>query len=779
MTRQPFSVIHRSSLGPQEAFRQAVALHQQGRLREAEPLYQFVLKAEAYHFDSLYRLGLIQLQQNRFDAAADLFRRAIKVEKRSAEAHHSLALALTGLGRPGEAIRRYEKALAIRPEFAEAHSSLGYALQTLNRLDEAIAHYQKAIAISPAFSEARKNLGSALAMLGRSEEAIAQYEKALAATPNDAFAHTSLANVLRTLGRNEEAIAQYEKALAIRSDIPETHNSLGSVLGALGRHQEAMAHCEAALAIRPDYVDARINLGDVLRALGRLEEAIAQYENALAVKPDHVEALIRRGNTQAALGRFDQASASFEQALSIAPDNDSAFRGLARCALTACDLARAAELSHEVAARAAQGKSPIQPFTFLGYCSDPSLQLACAKTYISNAIPVLPPRLWNGEIWRHEKIRVAYLAAGFHEHPTAYSTVELIELHDRSRFEVLGVSLGPDDGSDIRARLIRAFDQFHDVRSESSHHVATLLNDMQVDIVIDRSGYTLAARPEILAYRPAPIQVNYIGFPGTLGADFYDYVIADRTVLPIDQQPFYAEKIIHLPESYLVNSKRAIAMQTPSRQEAGLPGKGFVFCSFNNNYKITAPVFDIWMRLLRRVEGSVLWLYQSNAAAEANLRKEAAARGIDSARLVFATRVKLEQHLARHRLADLFLDTLPINAHTTASDALWAGLPLLTCRGECFAGRVAASLLQAAGLPELVTDSLEEYEALALRLATDTSVLHGLREKLKQNELTFPLFDTDRYRRHIEAAYTKMWELWQRGEGTRNFAVESAACNAF
>ena len=298
---------------------------------------------------------------------------------------------------------------------------------------------------------------------------------------------------------------------------------------------------------------------------------------------------------------------------------------------------------------------------------------------------------------------------------------------------------------------------------------------MQVDIVIDRSGYTLDARAELLAYRPAPIQVNYIGFPGTLGADFYDYVIADRIVLPFDQQAFYAEKIVHLPESYLVNSKRAIATQIPSRKEVGLPDEGFVFCSFNNNYKITPPVYDVWMRLLRAVEGSVLWLYQSNASAEANLRKEAAARDIDPGRLVFAGRVKLDEHLARHRLADLFLDTLPVNAHTTANDALWAGLPLVTCRGESFAGRVAASLLEAAGLRELVTNNLEDYEALALRLATDPSLLGEVRDRLKENHRTQPLFDPDRYRRHIEAAYTKMWEIWQCGDLPRSFAVEPVA----
>ena len=287
-------------------------------------------------------------------------------------------------------------------------------------------------------------------------------------------------------------------------------------------------------------------------------------------------------------------------------------------------------------------------------------------------------------------------------------------------------------------------------------------------------GYTQDARPGILAYRPAPIQASYLGFPGTTGAEFIDYIIADKTVAPFEHQPFYTEKIVHLPDCYLVNdTKRNIAEGSPSRQEAGLPEKGFVFCCFNNNWKITPDVFGVWMRLLRAVEGSVLWLLRDNEGAERNLRKEAQARGIDPLRLVFAGHLPLDDdHLARHRLADLFLDTLPYNAHTTASDALWTGLPVLTREGTAFAGRVAASLLYAVGLPELVTHGLEEYEALALKLATDPPSLRSIRRKLEVNRLTHPLFDTDRFRRHIEAAYTTMWETWQRGDPPASFAVE-------
>lgn len=755
-----------------QLLQQAVLLHDQGRLREAERLYQAVLLGDDRHFTALCRFGLLRLQQGRFGDAEQLFRRAVKVDKRSADAHQFLGSALTGLERLTEAVRSYEKAIALRPTFAEAHNNLGYALQVLGRLEEATAKYERALAIRPQYPEAHNNLGNTLHLLDRSEEAIPHYEKALEIRPDYAEACWNLGAALRAVGRFEDAILRYEKAIAIRPDYYQAYNSLGNTLRNLGRVEEAIAQYEKAAAINPTYVEARLNRCDALAALGRDEEAIAAYDNVLAIKPNDADALSKRGQALFRLGRDTDALESFDAALAADPDHDLAFDGMARCAIKTCNWSRMATLWQEVPARVAKGRL-FNAFDFLGYNSSPALQLTCAKRYIRHEIPVRLPQLWTGEIWRNRKIKIAYVSSGFHGHPTAYLTAELIEVHDRSNFEVLGISVGPDDKSAIRTRLIRAFDQFHDVRGRSDREVAALLNEMQIDIAVDRSGYTTDARPGIFAARPAPIQVNYIGFPGTLGAGFYDYILADATVLPFDQQPFYAEKIVHLPNSYLVNdTKRAIAERTPTREEAGLPTKGFVFCCFNNCYKITPPLFDVWMRLLGQVEGSVLWLLSERTTAETNLRREAAARGIDPTRLIFARRLPLEEHLARHRLADLFLDTLPYNAHTTASDALWVGLPIVTCCGQLFAGRVATSLLRAIGMPDLVTDNLEAYEQLALRIASEPSLLQELRDRLRRNRLSHPLFDIDRYRRHIEAAYVRMWEYWQCGEGPTSFTVE-------
>jgi predicted O-linked N-acetylglucosamine transferase (SPINDLY family) len=348
----------------------------------------------------------------------------------------------------------------------------------------------------------------------------------------------------------------------------------------------------------------------------------------------------------------------------------------------------------------------------------------------------------------------------------------LFEMHDKSRFETTAVSFGPDDCSDLRRRVKNSFEHFLDVRADSDQAVAELVRQREIDIAVDLKGFSQNARPGIFARRAAPVQVNYLGYPGTMGADYFDYIIADETIIPDNQRQFYSEQVVWLPDSYQANdSQRQIAAATPTREQCGLPGTGFVFCCFNNTIKIMPEMFDIWMRLLTAVDGSVLWLIDGNATASANLRREAERRGVSAARLIFAPRVALAEHLARHRNADLFLDIVPCNAHTTASDALWAGVPVLTCLGGTFAGRVAASLLKAAGLPELVATSLEQYEAMALALARDPGRLASIKEKLARNRGTCPLFNTRRFTRHIEAAYVMMWEQSQRGQRPSGFAV--------
>jgi protein O-GlcNAc transferase len=782
-------------------------LAKENRLDQAEAHYRQVLALQPGSAEAHYSLGLALLRQGKSTPATACFERALALRPAYHEAQYNLGYMLKEEGRLEEAARRYQRALALRPDFAEAHNGLGAVLVLQGRFAEATACCERALALKPDFAQAHCNLGGVFAQQGRLDQASACFERALALMPGFAEAHCNLGGVCTRQGRLDKAMACFEHALALKPEFAEALNGRGLALRDLRRPDEALAGFDQALALKPDYADALNNRGLALRDLRRPAEALASfdkalainprdagalynrgialqdlkrpaealasYDRALAIKPDDGDALFNRGIALRDLKRTAEAFASFEKALAIRPDHRYAFGAMADAALAVCDWARTAMLAGELETRIAQPGSIISPFTLLGYGTDPSLQLECARSFIADKLPAPVPPLWNGAIHHHDKVRIAYLSTDFYRHATAFLTAELFELHDRARFEVLGISFGPDDQSGMRARLVRAFDQFHDVRSRSDPDVAKLLNDLHVDIAIDLKGYTQDARSGILAHRPAPIQVSYLGYPGTMGTDFIDYVIADNTVLPLDQQPFFTEKIVHLPDCYQVNdSQREIAAGTPTRREAGLPDEGFVFCCFNNNHKITPPVFDAWMRLLGAVEGSVLWLLQDNDDARENLRKEAWARGIDPARLVFATRLEPEAYLARYRLADLFVDTLPYNAHTTASDALWAGLPLLTCRGASFAGRVATSLLHAAGLPELAARDLGEYEALALRLATDASLLRSLRHRLEQNRSSCPLFDTDRFRRHIESAYTTMWELQRRGESPRSFSVD-------
>ena len=418
------------------------------------------------------------------------------------------------------------------------------------------------------------------------------------------------------------------------------------------------------------------------------------------------------------------------------------------------------------------GEPVSAPFPLLGMASTAADQLQCAKRYMQDRLAF--PAVWRGETYRHDRIRVAYLSADLHEHPVAYLMAGLFEHHDRSRFEVTALSLGAHQDSQFRARLKASFDRFLDVHSNSNQEIADLIRRSEIDIVVDLNGFTQNGRPEILSRRPAPVQVNYLGYAGTMGVERFDYIIADATVISADNFDFYSEKVVWLPDSFMANdAARRIAERTPTRAELDLPETGTVFCCFNQMHKIDPAIFEVWMSLLRKVDDSVLWLRKADPTVTQNLSREAARHGVAPERLVFAPRVPLvADHLARHRQADLFLDTLPYNAHTTASDALWADLPVLTCLGSTFAGRVAASLLNAAGLPELITTSLDDYEALAFRLARDRSLLAAIKAKLARNRQTCLLFDTARFARHIEAAYVTMWERHVSGRPPASFAVK-------
>jgi predicted O-linked N-acetylglucosamine transferase (SPINDLY family) len=683
------------------------------------------------------------------------------------------AITLHQRGNLSEAEIIYKRVLSADLRNFEALHMLGIIHAQRNEFKAAEKLLCKALSINRNAYQCHHDYGHVLFRLGRSEEAVASYDKALSLNPSSPTAYYMKGLALSDLGNYVESLECYERATVLAPTYAEAWCNRGNVLYKLNRHDEALAAYNKSLRLRPDLVEGWTSLGSLLGVLTRFDEALAVFEKALALKPHFAEAWGRRGDVYTELKRYEEAFASYDRAFTIMPTMKYVEGGRLHAKAMMCDWSDwKAEVSRFLSAM--RKGIPSLPFQTLSIPSSPADQLECAKRFVADQGLMAHPASRKRPSYSLDRIHIAYLSADFNRSPVAHLITELFELHDRSRFEVIGISFGRDDKSDMRSRLIKSFDRFHDVKVKADGEVARLLAELQVDIAVDLMGHTQGSRPNIFAQHPAPIQVSYLGYPGTMGTSFIDYIIADKIAVPFEQQRFYSEKIVHLPDCYQVNdSQRKVAARTPTRQENGLPEDAFVFCCFNGTYKITPPVFDMWMRLLRAVKGSVLWVSGDNRSAQTNLRREAAARGIDPVRLIFIDRLpQMEDHLARHRLADLFLDTLPYNAHTTASDALRTGLPVVTCCGETFAGRVATSLLCAVGLSELVTHNLEEYEALVLKLVTDASLLQSVRRKLEQNRRSYPLFDTRQFTRHIEAAYVTMWERHQRGGVPTNFTVD-------
>lgn len=705
-------------------------------------LYGAVLRVRPDDPAALNLLGVLKLQSARGAEAAQLIGRAVAVRPDYAEAYNNLGLAQRNLGQLAEAVLSYERAIALKPDYPEALNNLATVLREQQRHGEALAACDRAIALKPDFAQIFNNRGATLNQMGRQQEALADIDRAIALAPHLATAHFNRAVVLGDLGRHEASLGSYERALALDPRDATAWNNCGFALDALHRHEEAL-HCYLrTLALAPEHIHARINQGNALHELRRTDEAIAAFDRVLDLEPDHLGAWTNKGLALASAARWDEAQEAFDRVCHLDPGYKYALGNRFNAALRAGNWQHVEAWRAQLERAVAEGLPAADPFTFLAVSDSAALQLKCARLYAQDQFPAFEP-LWNGTTYQHDKLRVAYLSADFHDHATAHLIAELIEHHDRSRFELSAWSFGPLTGDAMQQRLAAAFGEFHDVRRVADADVARRLRAGEIDIVIDLKGYTQDSRPEILAHRPAPAQVSYLGYPGTMGAGFIDFILADAKVIPPGHEACYSEKVLRLPNSYQPNTRREIADVVPSREDVGLPASGLVFCCFNNGFKITPPVFAVWMRLLRAVEGSVLWLLQDSPVVADRLRKAAQEHGIvDAHRIVFAPRALLPEHLARHHHADLFLDTFPYNAHTTASDALYAGVPLVTCTGGSFASRVASSLLSAAGLPELVTADLQAYEALALELALDPPRLQALHDHLLRSRGSSPLFDS-------------------------------------
>lgn len=707
----------------------------------------------------------------RLDEAVASYDRAVVLRPDMAEAWTNRGVAQLDLEQYGDAIASFDRAVTLRPQLAEAWHSRGQALARSGKLAAAVESYDRALAIRPDHAATWSDRGAALFGQQSSEAALASYDRATGLDPSLAEAWCNRGNVLQALAQFDAALESFDRALALQPEMAVAWHTRGQVLAQSGRPAAAVESYDRALAIRPDHAPAWSDRGAAMSDMQHLEAALACYDRAINSDPSLAEAWCNRGNVLQWLSRFDAALQSYDHALALRPDFPEAQSERIHVRYLTCDW-RERQADDAILMDLIHRDQTVAPFTLLATSATPMDRLNCARHW-SRRFPRPPAALaQHRDTPNRPRLTVGYISGDFRHHPLAYLIADVLEHHDRRRFNVVCYSLQGDDGSAIRQRIAAGCDRFVDVSGLTDPAAAETIASTETDILVDLSGHTREARPAILASRPAPVQVSYLGYIGSMGADFIDYIVADDIALPMSQQQFYDEKIVQLPVSYQPNGKsRQMSTHLYSRGECGLPQNGFVFCCFNSSYKINPEVFAIWMRLLGAMQGSVLWLVASSPPAEANLRREATSHGIDPDRLIFAPHVSYEEYLARCAVADLFLDTLPYSAGATASDMVWAGLPLLTCLGSDFAGRMAASVLTACGLTELIAGTAADYEALALRLATQPSELTRIRHLIRDKARDTELFDAARCTRNLEAAYIEMRRRHCAGQSPAGFVV--------
>ena len=676
--------------------------------------------------------------------------------------------ALDGLtGLIGKPIGRVSKAQ--NPPQDQLQSLIN--LYSQGQLQQALQQAETLVQQYPNSSVLLNIQGAVLKGLGQLDLSVDAFDKALAIKPDYADAHYNMGLVLQEQGKLEEAIEAYNKALAIKPDYVEVYNNMGNALKEQGKLEEAIEAFNKALAIKPDHAFAYSNMGIALQEHGKLEEAIESYNKAIAIKPDYADSYCYMGVALQEQGKLEEAIKAYRKALAIKPDYDVARAQKLHVQAHICDWdSMAKEIG--LLPRLGVSKDYVEPFTMLSLEDAPERHRRRSELYVATKYPQRTRSKWTRPSQKPKKLKIGYFSADFHNHATMFLMAQIFAAHDHEHFEVYAYSYGPDNYDEMRQKLITDVDKFYDVRNKSDAEIVDLARADNLDIAIDLKGYTKDERLSLFSRCLAPVQISYLGYPGTLGADFIDYIVADPTLIPKAKCGYYTEQVIYLPHTYQpTDNKRPISGKVMNREEHGLSSNNFVFCCFNQNYKISPKEFDIWMRLLSKVEGSVLWLLQSNEWAEQNLKHQAEARGVSSKRLIFADKIPQAKHLARQQLADLFLDTFNCNAHTTTSDALWAGLPVVTKLGEGFAARVAGSLLNAIGLPELITTTEHEYEDLILELATNPTRLAEVKKKLATNRISQPLFNTELYTKHLENGYQQAYQNYLDGNSPQTITV--------
>ena len=748
------------------------SLHGKGDLDEAISSYKKAVKIKPDYADAYNNLGMSLKSKGDLKAAINSYKQALEINPYYAVAYINMGIALQEKGDIEAAIASYSEALKLNPNYAEAYFNIGISLYGMGEIEEAIVSFGSALKLSPGYAEAYNNMGIALKSKGELKAAISSYNKALEINPSFVEAYNNMGIALHDKGDIDAAIGSYKKALVINSSFYEAYNNMGVCLKSKGDLNAAIGSFKKALEINPSYAEAYNNIGIVLFYSGDQDAAIGSYKRAIELNPNYAEAHFNMGSPMEDKGELVAGIKSYEMALKIKPGHQAARASKLHAQSHICDW-EAIELDRGLIATLGTSTESVIPFSILPLEDVPERHLIRAATFTKKLYGFITPLpLGAPPSEKPKSLRIGYFSADFNEHPVAYLIAKVLETHDRRHFEVYGYSIGPNKDDDVRRRLTKAFDVFDDVCDMSDKDIALLARQDKIDIAIDLTGYTKDHKTSIFAHRAAPVQINFLGYPGTTGADFIDYIIADPVLIPSSHEKYYSECILRLPNTYMpTDNTRPLATREMSRSEMGLPEVGFVFCCFNNNYKISPSEFDIWMRVLLKTEGSVLWMRNSNEWSKDNLCKHAQSRGVDPSRLVFAGRVPMDEHLARQKLADLFLDTFTFNAHTTAAEALWVGLPVVTKLGKSFSARVAASLLTAVGLPELITETEHEYEALILNLANNPGLLKQTRKKLAGTRTSAALFDTTLFTKHLEEGFQHAYQRYFDGKSPKAISV--------
>ena len=741
-----------------------INLQSQGKLEDSIKAFNKAISLKPEFSDAYFNMGISFVKQGKLDEAIMSYQNAVYLEPHNVEAHGGMGNALKDQGRLDEAIASYNKLIKIQPNNPDAYYNIGNVMKDQGDLHGAIKSYKTAIHLNPDFFEAYNGIGIILLDQGDFQGAIEVATRAISLESNFAEAYNTIGIALNSEGELEGAEGAYKKAISLKPDYADAYSNLGLTLGNQSKLQVAIVALQKALALQPDNVGALINMGITLANQGNPEEALTAYKKAINIEPNSSLAYFNMANVLVSQKKPEEAIHCYSKGLSIQPTNDFANAMKLYQQTKICDWASVSAVEDMIPNLGITDQF-VEPLTMLHLEDSPERHHLRSKVYAKAKLPKNQGIIVSPPTQKPAKLRIGYFSGDYKAHPVAHLIARVLELHDRNHFEVFGYSLNKPDKSTIGQRVIKSFDKFTNIHIMSdANTINTVLND-KLDIAIDLSGYTNLSRPRLFSHRMAPIQINYLGYPGTMGLDYIDYIIADSVVIPNNQKDHYSEKIIYLPNTYqATDNKRFISNKKILKVDLGLPSEGFIFCCFNNVHKISPTEFNIWMRLLIAVDGSVLWLYSQNDLVKTNLRQEAENRGVAGERLIFAERMPQEDHLARLQLADLFIDTFHYNAHTTCSDAIWAGLPVVTKLGQGFPARVAGSILKSIGLSELVTQSYEEYELLIMTLAKDRNYLKNVKEKLTRNQLSKALFNTELFTKHLETGYSSAYQKYFEGQ---------------